>query len=77
MLFGWFGYGRAFLCCLLNLGIKYFITKILVAAISSFKQQVEGLQDLDHSVELLIRLLCAVPGWGEKNVQVYEVLLLH
>ncbi|KAF3432700.1 hypothetical protein FNV43_RR23802 [Rhamnella rubrinervis] len=41
-------------------------------AISSFKQQVEGLQDLNHSVELLIRLLCAVPGWGEKNVQVQQ-----
>ena len=34
----------------------------------------EGLQDLDQSVEILIRLLCAVPGWNEKNVQVFEVL---
>lgn len=31
----------------------------------------EGLQDINQSVELLIRLLCAVPGWSEKNVQVF------
>lgn len=42
------------------------------AAMSSFKEQVESLQNLDQSVEILIRLLCAVPGWGEKNVQVYS-----
>ncbi|CAN6705726.1 unnamed protein product [Malus baccata var. baccata] len=44
-----------------------------VAAISSFKQQVEGLQDIDHSIEILVRLLCAVPGLSEKNVQVVAV----
>lgn len=44
----------------------------LIAAISLLKQQVEGIQDLDKSVEILIRLLCAVPGWNEKNVQVYQ-----
>ncbi|KAH7538364.1 hypothetical protein FEM48_Zijuj03G0191700 [Ziziphus jujuba var. spinosa] len=44
-------------------------------AISSFKQQVEGLQGLDQSVELLIRLLCAVPGWSEKNVQVQQQVI--
>jgi cytoskeleton-associated protein 5 len=36
------------------------------------KQQVEGLQELDQSVEILIRLLCALPGWSEKNVQVFK-----
>ena len=41
------------------------------AAISSLKQQVEALQDINQSVELLIRLLCAIPGWSEKNVQVF------
>ena len=40
------------------------------AAISSVKEQVERIQELDLSVEILIRLLCAVPGWSEKNVQV-------
>ncbi|BBG92843.1 ARM repeat superfamily protein [Prunus dulcis] len=44
-------------------------------AISSFKQQVEGLQDIDQSVELLVRLLCAVPGWSEKNVQVQQQVI--
>lgn len=41
-------------------------------AISSLKEQVEGIQELDQSVEILIRLLCAVPGWSEKNVQVQQ-----
>lgn len=44
-----------------------------IAAIGSLKQQVEGVQDLNQSVEILIRLLCTVPGWNEKNVQVFEV----
>lgn len=30
----------------------------------------EGLEDLNPSVEILVRLLCIVPGWSEKNVQV-------
>ncbi|KMT04298.1 hypothetical protein BVRB_8g183730 [Beta vulgaris subsp. vulgaris] len=41
-------------------------------AISSLKEQVEGVQELDKSVEILIRLLCTVPGWSEKNVQVQQ-----
>lgn len=36
----------------------------------SFKEQVETLTDVDPSVEVLIRLLCVIPGWNEKNVQV-------
>ncbi|KAL5568082.1 hypothetical protein UlMin_024657 [Ulmus minor] len=44
-------------------------------AISSFKQQVEGLLELNQWVELLIRLLCAVPGWSEKNVQVQQQVI--
>lgn len=42
----------------------------------SLKQKVEGIQDLDQSVEILIRLLCAIPGWNEKNVQVCNILSL-
>lgn len=42
-----------------------------VAAITSLKQQVEALENLDQSVEILVRLLCALPGWSEKNVQVF------
>ena len=34
----------------------------------------EGIRELDQSVEILIRLLCAVPGWREKNVQVRLLL---
>ena len=44
----------------------------IVAAISSMKEQVEGLQNRNQSVEILIRLLCAIPGWNEKNVQVFK-----
>jgi hypothetical protein len=43
---------------------------LCVAAIGMLKQEVESLTELDKSAELLIRLLCAVPGWSEKNVQV-------
>jgi cytoskeleton-associated protein 5 len=40
------------------------------AAISSLKETVEGMTELDTHAELLIRLLCVLPGWSEKNVQV-------
>lgn len=40
------------------------------AAMVLLKQEIEGISDLDKMAELLVRLLCAVPGWGEKNVQV-------
>lgn len=48
----------------------------ICAAISSLKEQVEGIQGLDPSVEILIRLLCAIPGWSEKNVQVHSQFCL-
>jgi len=48
---------------------------LLVAAISMLKQEVESLTELDKSAELLIRLLCAVPGWSEKNVQVQQQVI--
>lgn len=51
------------------------IFQLFVAAIVSFKEQVEALTNLDPSVEILIRLLCVVPGWNEKNVQVWNCLI--
>ncbi|KAF7138362.1 hypothetical protein RHSIM_Rhsim07G0137600 [Rhododendron simsii] len=39
-------------------------------AIVSFKEQVESIKELDQSVEILVRFLCAVPGWSEENVKV-------
>ncbi|KAG6698376.1 hypothetical protein I3842_08G016300 [Carya illinoinensis] len=51
------------------------IWKERLEAISSLKQQVEGLPELGQSVEILIRLLCAVPGWNEKNVQVQQQVI--
>ncbi|GMH05428.1 hypothetical protein Nepgr_007268 [Nepenthes gracilis] len=41
-------------------------------AIGSLKEQVEGIENLDQSVEILIHLLCVLPGWSEKNVQVQQ-----
>lgn len=41
----------------------------------SFKEQVESIKELDQSVEILVRFLCAVPGWSEKNVKVPDFLV--
>lgn len=55
--------------------LKSAVWKERLEAIGSFKEQVESLKGLDTSVEILIRLLCAVPGWGEKNVQVQQQVI--
>ncbi|XP_059659280.1 protein MOR1-like [Cornus florida] len=55
--------------------LKSSVWKERLEAIVSFKEQVVGTQDLDQSVEMLIRLLCAVPGWSEKNVQVQQQVI--
>jgi hypothetical protein len=44
------------------------------SAITSLKDSVEGLKTLDQYAELLIRLLCILPGWNEKNIQVHKLL---
>ncbi|XP_019427922.1 PREDICTED: protein MOR1-like isoform X1 [Lupinus angustifolius] len=55
--------------------LKSAVWKERLEAITSLKQQVEGLQELDRSVEILIRLLCILPGWSEKNVQVQQQVI--
>nr|DAD22961.1 TPA_asm: hypothetical protein HUJ06_024424 [Nelumbo nucifera] len=55
--------------------LKSGVWKERLEAIVSLKEQIEGLQDIDQSTELLIRLVCAVPGWGEKNVQVQQQVI--
>ncbi|KAI9124426.1 hypothetical protein K1719_004348 [Acacia pycnantha] len=55
--------------------LKSTVWKERLEGISSLKQQVEGLQDLGRSVEILIRLLSCLPGWGEKNVQVQQQVI--
>ncbi|KAH7857794.1 hypothetical protein Vadar_016518 [Vaccinium darrowii] len=55
--------------------LKSAVWKERLEAITSFKEQVEATQELDQSVEILIRLLCAVPGWSEKNVQVQQQVI--
>lgn len=59
----------------MTLTVKFSTIVFFPAAITSFKAQVEALQELDKSVEILIRLLCAVPGWTEKNVQVQQQVI--
>lgn len=55
--------------------LKSSVWKERLEAMMSLKQKVEGIQDLDQSVEILIRLLCAIPGWNEKNVQVQQQVI--
>ncbi|PPR93760.1 hypothetical protein GOBAR_AA26907 [Gossypium barbadense] len=55
--------------------LKSAVWKERLEAIFSLKEQVEGLQDLDRSVEILVYLLCAIPGWNEKNVQVQQQVI--
>ncbi|XP_008804673.2 protein MOR1-like isoform X2 [Phoenix dactylifera] len=55
--------------------LKSGVWKERLEATGLLKQEVENLGDLDRSAEILIRLLCAVPGWGEKNVQVQQQVI--
>ncbi|XP_022977426.1 protein MOR1-like [Cucurbita maxima] len=55
--------------------LKSTVWKERLEAISLLKQQVEGLEDLNPSVEILVRLLCIIPGWSEKNVQVQQQVI--
>ncbi|KAJ6841944.1 protein MOR1-like [Iris pallida] len=55
--------------------LKSGVWKERLEAIGLLKQEVENLGDLDPSAEILIRLLCAVPGWAEKNVQVQQQVI--
>ncbi|XP_066313403.1 protein MOR1-like isoform X2 [Miscanthus floridulus] len=55
--------------------LKSSVWKERLEAIGILKQEVESLTELDKSTELLIRLLCAVPGWSEKNVQVQQQVI--
>ncbi|OWM77497.1 hypothetical protein CDL15_Pgr016894 [Punica granatum] len=55
--------------------LKSAVWKERLEAIGMLKQQVENIQNPDQSVEILIRLLCALPGWNEKNVQVQQQVL--
>ncbi|KAM0848085.1 hypothetical protein ACQ4PT_054595 [Festuca glaucescens] len=55
--------------------LKSTVWKERLEAIGILKQDVENLTELDKSAELLVRLLCAVPGWSEKNVQVQQQVI--
>ncbi|KAJ3669122.1 hypothetical protein LUZ60_011072 [Juncus effusus] len=55
--------------------LKSAVWKERLEAIQLLKEEVEKLTELDKSAELLIRLLCAVPGWNEKNVQVQQQVI--
>ncbi|KAG0450884.1 hypothetical protein HPP92_026450 [Vanilla planifolia] len=55
--------------------LKSTVWKERLEGISSMKQEVESIGELDSSAEILIRLLCTVPGWSEKNVQVQQQVI--
>ncbi|XP_020521683.1 protein MOR1 isoform X2 [Amborella trichopoda] len=55
--------------------LKSGVWKDRLGAMILLKQEIEGLGNLDQVAEILIRLLCHVPGWGEKNVQVQQQLI--
>ncbi|MCL7034943.1 hypothetical protein MKW94_023873 [Papaver nudicaule] len=57
--------------------LKSSVWKERLEAIIALKEQVEGLQELDKSAEILIRVLCNIPGWNEKNVQLYKIMKDH
>ncbi|KAL0922592.1 hypothetical protein M5K25_006587 [Dendrobium thyrsiflorum] len=67
------------LCSLINADtisqLKSSVWKERLEAIGLLKQEVENIGELDSTAELLIRLLCAVPGWAEKNVQVQQQVI--
>ncbi|KAF3582062.1 hypothetical protein DY000_02029390 [Brassica cretica] len=46
--------------------LKSSVWKERLEATLSLKEEIEGLQELDKSVEILVRLLCAVPGASER-----------
>eukprot|EP00249_Psilotum_nudum_P025077 c29367_g1_i8 orf=372-4385(+) len=52
--------------------LKSTIWKERLEAMVSLKETVEGLTDVNSHTELLVRLLSALPGWAEKNVQVQQ-----
>ena len=51
----------------------YDVFYVFSAGITKVIEDVQALQQLDQSVEMLIRLVCTVPGWNEKNVQVLDI----
>ncbi|XP_068640507.1 protein MOR1-like isoform X2 [Aristolochia californica] len=55
--------------------LKSGVWKERLEAIVMLKEEVEGLETIDQNVEILIRFLCIVPGWGEKNVQVQQQVI--
>ncbi|KAL0674003.1 hypothetical protein Bca4012_001984 [Brassica carinata] len=55
--------------------LKSTVWKERLEATLSLKEEIAGLQELDKSVEILVRLLCAVPGWNDKNVQVQQQVI--
>lgn len=55
--------------------LKSGVWKERLEAIGTLKETVEGTSELDTSAEILIRLLCVVPGWAEKNVQVQQQVI--
>ncbi|KAH9313886.1 hypothetical protein KI387_022513, partial [Taxus chinensis] len=55
--------------------LKSAVWKERLEAMNSLKETVESLSELDQRAEILVRLVSALPGWGDKNVQVQQKVL--
>ncbi|XP_057847026.2 protein MOR1 isoform X2 [Cryptomeria japonica] len=55
--------------------LKSTVWKERLEAMTSLKETVEGLSNLDQKAEILVRLLSTLPGWNEKNVQVQQKVI--
>lgn len=55
--------------------LKSSVWKERLEAMVSLKETVEAMGDVDSHTELLVRLLSALPGWAEKNIQVQQKVI--
>lgn len=45
-------------------------------AVTALKEIVEKIAEIQEHADLLVRLICVLPGWSEKNVQVKKAELV-
>ncbi|XP_024517263.1 protein MOR1 [Selaginella moellendorffii] len=55
--------------------LKSAVWKERLEAMTSLKETVEGLPEINKDSEILVRLLSVLPGWAEKNVQVQQKVI--
>ncbi|KAI5081631.1 hypothetical protein GOP47_0001374 [Adiantum capillus-veneris] len=55
--------------------LKSTVWKERLEAMTSFKEMIETMENVDKRTEILVRLLSVLPGWAEKNVQVQQKVI--